>query len=159
MSSAPPPRSTPRQALSASEVGLYVAHTGTAKGRGVYAARAYAAGEVVELAPVILFDGKFNAIPSEVRELLFNWSALAGVPVAHGLALGYGSLYNHDNPANLRYEADAASRVLRFIAARDVAVGEELTINYNDARGVHTEEGDTWFAKHGIEAITNADGA
>jgi hypothetical protein len=157
--SAMPPPSPPSHALSASDAGLYVAHTGTPKGRGVYSARAYAAGDVVELAPVILFDGKFKAIPAEVRELLFNWSALAGAQVAHGLALGYGSLYNHDNPANLRYEADEPRRVLRFIAARDVAAGEELTINYNDARGVHAEEGDTWFAKHGIEAITNGDSA
>ena len=99
----------------------------------------------------------YERIPAEVRELLFNWSALAGAPAAHGLALGYGSLYNHDNPANLRYEADAPERLLRFIAARDVAAGEELTINYNDAGGVHAVEDDTWFARHhGLKVITTS---
>lgn len=154
-----PPLPTPSPTLPASAAGLYVAHTGTPKGRGVYAGRAYAAGELVELAPVVLFDGAFGSIPAEIRELLFNWSALAGAPAAHGLALGYGSLYNHDNPANLRYEADAPQRLLRFIAARDVAADEELTINYNEAGGVHAVDDDAWFDRHGQKAITTAPAA
>jgi hypothetical protein len=35
-----------------------------------------------------------------------NWEVLANQPPpAHGLALGYGSLYNHSDHANLRYQA------------------------------------------------------
>lgn len=54
---------------------------------------------------------------------------------AHAVALGYGSLFNHDNPASLRYEADPGNLSLRFIATRDIAAGEELTINYNAPQG------------------------
>ena len=161
--SSPPSPPAPADApashvLSGPNPGVYVAHTGTRRGRGVYAVHGYASGDVVEIAPVVLFDGAYATIPAEIRELLFNWTVLAGAPSAHGLALGYGSLYNHDNPANLRYEADAARCLLRFIAARDVGPGEELTINYNAARGSHAPDEDTWFTHHGLAPLGTAPG-
>lgn len=130
---------------------VVVKETGTARGRGVFAQRRFAAGEVVEVAPVVLCDGRFEQVPAGVRELLFDWGALAGAGVhGHGLALGYGSLYNHANPANLRYAADAEARTLRFVAAREIAPGEELTINYNDAAGASAPDGGYWFDRHAI---------
>ena len=130
---------------------VYVRHTGTPKGRGAYAARNYVAGEVVEVCPVILFTGSFASVPDEVRKLLFNWGVLADVSSAHCLALGYGSLYNHENPANMRYEADSAANVLRFIAMRDIAIDEELTVNYNAIGGGHESTTDTWFTGMGVQ--------
>lgn len=141
------------QVMTIQAPSVYVRHTGTAKGRGAYAARAYAAGELIEACPVILFCGTFSAVPEEVRKLLFNWGALAEVPHTHCLALGYGSLYNHQNPSNMRYEAHAASRVLRFIAIRDIGIDEELTINYNAVGGGHESEHDTWFNGMGVEPV------
>ena len=43
---------------------------------------------------------------------------------SHCPALGYGSLYNHGNPANMRYEGDDEAKVLRFVAIRAIAAGE-----------------------------------
>ena len=86
-----------------------VAHTGTSKGRGVFATRDHAAGEIVESCPVILFNATFVEIPIEVRRILFNWGVLANTRQSHCLALGYGSLYNHGNPANMRYEGDGST--------------------------------------------------
>jgi uncharacterized protein len=131
---------------------VYVRDTGTSKGRGAYALRAHRAGETVEECPVVLFTGSFTSIPDEVRKLLFNWGVLADVASAHCLALGYGSMYNHDNPANMRYEADAVAGVLRFVAMRDIGVDEELTVNYNAVGGGSESKDDTWFAGMGIEA-------
>jgi hypothetical protein len=128
-----------------------VRETGTTKGRGAYAARAFAAGETIEACPVILFSGSFSSVPDEVRKLLFNWGVLAEVAGTHCLALGYGSLYNHENPANMRYEADPGNKVLRFIAARDIGVDEELTVNYNAIGGGHESGADTWFAGMGLK--------
>lgn len=147
----------PHVPLAVGSADMYVADTGTAKGRGVFAARDFTAGEVVELAPVVLFDSSFGNLPSQIRELLFNWAYLAESSTAHGLALGYGSLYNHANPANLRYEADPVNRVLRFIAARHVAAGEELTINYNATGGGNQSEQGTWFACHGVDEVEAKD--
>lgn len=130
---------------------VYVKDTGTSKGRGAYAARAHAEGETVEACPVVLFTGSYASVPDEVRKLLFNWGVLARTEAAHCLALGYGSLYNHENPANMRYEADAESRLLRFVAIRDIAADEELTVNYNAIGGGHESDQNTWFIGMGVE--------
>jgi uncharacterized protein len=132
---------------------VYVRETGTAKGRGVFAARPHAQGQTVEVCPVVLFSGAFASVPDPVRKLLFNWSVLADVPSTHCLALGYGSMYNHQNPANMRYEADASAAVLRFIAVRAIAQDEELTVNYNAIGGGPASDADTWFARMGIDVF------
>jgi hypothetical protein len=77
----------------------YVRETGKDRGRGVFAARARGAGGLVEACPVVLFAGSFASVPHEVRQLLFDWGVLSGTqaaPATHGLALGYGSRYDHD---------------------------------------------------------------
>ena len=132
---------------------VYVKDTGSAKGRGVYAARPHVDGELIEVCPVVLFFGSFTDIPDEIRKLLFNWGVLANRGNTHGLALGYGSLYNHDNPANMRYEADATHPLLRFIAVRAIAQDEELTVNYNAIGGGHESVNDTWFNRMGIKPV------
>jgi hypothetical protein len=132
---------------------VYVKHTGDARGRGVFAARSHVDGELIESCPVVLFFVPFAAVPDEVRKLLFNWGALSGTGSQHGLALGYGSLYNHDNPANLRYEADQERAVLRFVAVRAIAQDEELTVNYNAVGGGFVSSADTWFDRMNIEPL------
>ena len=78
---------------------IYVRDTGTAMGRGAFAGRPFAAGETVEVCPVVLFHGKVSAVPGEIKRLLFDWGRLACTGTTHCLPLGYGSMYNHDNPA------------------------------------------------------------
>jgi SET domain-containing protein len=135
-------------------VNVYIRDTGTARGRGVFAARPFADGETIEECPVILLTGRFASIPDEVRKILFDWGELAAVPHVHCLALGYGSLYNHRNAANLRYVADVEAKVLRFIALRAIAPDEELTINYNDASGSHAADaGRNWFTRMGLAQL------
>lgn len=130
---------------------VVIRHTGTPTGRGAYAGRAFDAGDLVESCPVVLFDGSFHSVPDPVRKLLFNWGYLAGTESMHCLALGYGSLYNHANPANMRYEADAQHGALRFVAVRRIEVGEELTVNYNAVGGGSQSAEDTWFARMGVQ--------
>ena len=127
----------------------FVAETGTSKGRGVFAARPHATGELVEACPVIVFSAQFAGVPPEVRSILFNWGILAKTQDAHCLALGYGSMYNHGNPANMRYEGQADARVLRFIAIRPIAEGEELTVNYSAEGGGHESPDNDWFKRMG----------
>lgn len=109
------------------------------RGRGVFAARAFAADEVIERAPVIVFPR------ADVRPLAgtllddywFWWD-----DEHNAAALGCGSLYNHDCPANARFERDRDGRMLVFTAARAIAVGEEITINYG---GAPAAENAVWF--------------
>jgi hypothetical protein len=98
-------------------------------------------------------SNSFSAIPEEVRSLLFNWGVLASSTNRHCLALGYGSMYNHANPSNMRYEADGHAMCLRFIAVRDIAADEELTVNYNANGGGHQSESDTWFHHMGVSVF------
>jgi hypothetical protein len=147
--------STPDSPASIHAPQVYIRDTGTLKGRGAYAARAHASGETVEDCPVLLFTGAHASVPATVRQILFNWGVLANTHSGHCLALGYGSLYNHANPANMRYEADAGAQVLRFVAVRSIAADEELTINYNAVGGGHESAQDTWFAGMSITVLGN----
>lgn len=144
------------QTMTISAPSVYIKATGTSKGRGAYASRSHVAGETVESCPVVLFTGSFASVPEEVRKLLFNWGVLARTNSSHCLALGYGSMYNHENPSNMRYEADAAAGVLRFIAIRDIGADEELTVNYNAIGGGHSSEQDTWFNGMGVTPFVSA---
>lgn len=119
--------------------------TGTPKGRGVFATRALYKGDIVEICPVLPIACSYAELPADLRTTLFSWRVLAGAEGVFGLALGYGSLYNHDNPANLRYAASGNGEGLVFIADRHIAAGEELTINYNASAGATRSTEDNWF--------------
>lgn len=130
-----------------------VRDTGSARGRGVFTTRAHGAGEVVETAVAFVFSLRSAHLPDLLRKCIFSWEVLAEQPGTRALALGFGSLYNHANPANMRYEADAEHELLRFIAVRDIAADEELTINYNAVGGAAEWADDNWFASHSIERL------
>lgn len=135
---------------------ICIRETGTAKGKGVFALRAFTRGEVVEVAPVLVLKTDYDTLPALLKTYVFDWTTLTGVPRTQGVALGYGSMYNHDNPANLVYQADARRRVMRYVAARDIAAGEELTINYNAVGGVAEWHDDNWFERVGIDVIATS---
>lgn len=129
---------------------LCIKDTGTSRGKGVFARRAFAEGEIVEVAPVLVLKSEFDELPELLKTYVFDWTALTGAIGRNALALGYGSMYNHDNPANLRYEADAREELMRFVAVRGIAMDEELTINYNDVNG-QSDSNNDWFERMDIE--------
>lgn len=132
---------------------LCVKETGTSRGKGVFAQRGFSDGETVEVAPVLIMKIDYDALPELLKTYVFDWATLTGAPGRQALVLGYGSMYNHDNPANLRYEADAREGVMRYVAARTIQPNEELTINYNAAGGVPSWDDDNWFERVGIDLI------
>ena len=88
-----------------------------------------------------------------IKRIAFGWGRLARLQrIQPAIVLGYGSLYNHANPASLRCEADAANNLVRLVATRDIGVDEELTINYNSLdEGTSTD--DSWFVVNGVTPI------
>jgi SET domain-containing protein len=136
----------------------YVKDTGNARGRGVFAARAIKAGETVEVCPVIVVDQYVTNLPPEIGRVVYGWSYLVTRQVGPltAVALGYGSLYNHDNPSNMRYEADGPMQALRYIAVRDIAQDEELTVNYNAVGGGAEWNENAWFADKRITPIVTS---
>ncbi|MBM3122508.1 MAG: SET domain-containing protein [Chloroflexi bacterium] len=131
----------------------YVKDTGTAKGRGVFASRRLSAGEIVEACPVIVLPSRWNQMPTEVQHVVFDWGFLTRQRAASCLALGWGSMYNHANPANLRYVALADQGIMQFVAAREIEADEELTINYNETGGDISSTEDVWFKNAGVAPI------
>jgi len=132
---------------------IYIKETGTIKGRGAFANRDFVEGEVVEQCPVIILLRHFESLPPRIKTIAFNWGNLAKTTPSHALALGFGSLYNHDNPAKLHYKADPNDEAIIFIAASAIKKDEELTINYNASGGGHLSNNDTWFKRHNITPL------
>jgi SET domain-containing protein len=125
------------------------------KGWGVVATRRIQVGETVEIVPIVRLFRAITDRHLNLKHRVFDWEALGGRAGETALALGYGSMYNHRNPANLRYSAihDGSSSALVYIAARDIAAGEELTINYNDTKGETTSTQDNWFEERGVTPL------
>ena len=115
-------------------------------GRGVFSKEFIKAGEVVEIAPVLLIPkgdlqeidyapGKFelkktrkNPIKDkdiQISRYVFFWNE-----ELEAIALGYGSLYNHSSNPNIKHERDYQNETITFIALKDLNPGEELYINY-----------------------------
>ena len=131
----------------------YLAQTGTLKGIGVFASRTIEAGEVVEVSPVIPLKLEIEEMEAGLKRRVFNWERLASRQGTSAIALGYGSMYNHANPANMRYSSALAGEAIAFIAVREIDRGEELTINYNGVGGEPVSSEDVWFKACGVVPI------
>jgi hypothetical protein len=100
------------------------------KGRGVRAGRAFASGELIDRAPVIVLSAQEWQLVEQtvLGHFAFGWDEARG---SVAIALSQGSLFNHSYAPNVASDKDVRGRCIVFSAARDIAVGEELTINYN----------------------------
>ena len=131
----------------------YLKDTGTTKGRGVFAVRNISMGEIVEVCPVVVLGSRWNQIPKEVQRVVFDWGYLTKGEPASCLALGWGSMYNHANPANLLYRAVPENLCIQFVAARNIEANEELTVNCNETGGDISSTEDVWFKDSGVTPI------
>ena len=98
------------------------------RGWGVFARRSIACDELIEEVPVLIFPSADLYRPdgtSRLADYVYTWD---DEHVA--IALGYGSLYNHSYTPNARYIDDDPC-VKQYFAIRDIARGEEITVNYN----------------------------
>ena len=117
--------------------GLYIKHTG-GSGRGVFTSEAIPTGGIIELAPVILLSADDRKIihGTRLHDYYYQWAGDAAA-----IALGYGSLYNHSDHANVEFELDYDQELVRFTALRGIRSGEELTTDYR----VGDPEMQLWF--------------
>ena len=97
------------------------------KGRGVFAKCPIRKGRIVERVPVLLVPiaDLVGALENpSLNRYFYHWDK------KHvAVCLGYGSLYNHSFQPNARYAH--GPNVMTYRALRDIATGEEITINYN----------------------------
>lgn len=96
-------------------------------GRGVFADRAFKVGELIEVCELIVMPKEQVTLlePTLLEDYVFVWNDTVAV------VLGNGSLYNHSYTPNAIYLRDFDRGVIRFVAHRDIAPGDEITINYN----------------------------
>ena len=114
-------------------------------GRGVFAAEPIKNGELIEICPVLVMNrGDMELLDKTyLYDYYFLWGE-NGEDCA--VALGYGSLYNHDCPSNADYDMDFDNKNIEIIAVRDIAIGDEITINYH---GDPNDPSPTWFMTDG----------
>ena len=133
---------------------IQVQYVSSEVGRGVFSIRAFFKNEVVKVSPIFELDEKYSKLPQAFKDRVFNWGHLTGTESSRAIALGYGSIYNHSDTPNLRYEADYDSKILKFITMRAIDPGEHLTIHYDHADGKHKKIENDWFEKHEINKET-----
>ncbi|HET9896582.1 MAG TPA: SET domain-containing protein-lysine N-methyltransferase [Streptosporangiaceae bacterium] len=116
---------------------LYVAFSDR-HGRGVFAARDFAANAVLEICPVLVVPvAQRTAVNTTVLfDYCYEWDGGAG------LALGFGSLYNHSYEPNAHYRQHIDRGLVIVTALRDIAKDQEITINY---RGDPADQSPVWY--------------
>jgi SET domain-containing protein len=93
-------------------------------------------------------------LPTEFKRRSFDWSGLIAKRKGQiAFPLGYGSMYNHANPANLTYSGLRSTNVLMFVANQVIKAGAELTINYDERSGVNRSSESPWATRNDIELI------
>jgi len=111
---------------------IYVGLT-AGRGRGVFAARAYAPGERIEVCPVIVCGGAEAAALLDRTEFFNYYFAWGEGDEGCAIALGFGSLYNHSYSPNADHVRNFPEGSITVTACRPIGAGEEITINYMGA--------------------------
>ena len=99
------------------------------KGRGIFALRNFKAGEIIESAPVLIFDTKErkNLEKTFLSHYIYPWRSTRGA----ALVLVYGSIYNHSFSPNADWKQNFKTKCMIYRAIKNIKRGEEITVNYN----------------------------
>jgi SET domain-containing protein len=103
------------------------------KGRGIIAKAPITAGELIERSPVLPIGSVESESPG-LNDYSFAWGEdVEGFEPGKECAvgLGYLSLYNHSDTSNVSLTRHYEENEMSIRALRDIAAGEELTINYD----------------------------
>jgi uncharacterized protein len=118
---------------------LYVASS-PRHGRGVFAGHRFASKAIIEICPVVIVPAAQRAAldTTLIYDHYYKWGDAAGV------AMGFGSLYNHSYEPNARYHKDMDRDLVVVTALKAIAEDEEITINYN---GKPADQTPVWYEK------------
>lgn len=101
----------------------------TGKGLGVFATEEIKKGTIIERAPVLPLTPteRGHAEKTILNHYVYPWRSTRSAAVA----FGYGSIYNHSFSPNADWKQDFRRTQMVYTALRDIAAGEEITVNYN----------------------------
>lgn len=99
------------------------------KGRGVFAAKDFREGDVIEVCPALILPKKDYKLidESEMSNYIFAWGE---DDEGYAVCFGYGSIYNHSHEPNAKFEKDLEKQHFVFKAIRDIQKGEEICTDY-----------------------------
>ncbi|RXK62778.1 SET domain-containing protein-lysine N-methyltransferase [Lacibacter luteus] len=108
---------------------LYIDNTAD-KGRGVFTEQGIDAGEIIEMAPVIVMSAAERVLLDQtlLHDYIFEWGE---GKTECAMALGWIPVYNHSYASNAEYFMDFEEGWMFVKSVRSIAPGEEITINYN----------------------------
>ena len=112
-----------------------------AKGRGVFTSIALKADTEVEESPVIVMtkNDRIHLDMTLLHDYIFEWGPQQEECC---MALGLVPIYNHSYESNCDYFMDFEAQTIMIRTVKDIAAGEELTINYN---GDWKDDKKIWF--------------
>ncbi|OGE18162.1 hypothetical protein A3F00_04100 [Candidatus Daviesbacteria bacterium RIFCSPHIGHO2_12_FULL_37_11] len=109
-------------------------------GKGVFAGENIRKGEVIEVAPILILE--FSDFIDTKWNLLFEYYFWMDDFVV--LALGYGSMYNHSENANIEYRILKDEKIIIFTTIKNIKRDEELLFNYS---GSFSKKAPLWFER------------
>jgi len=109
--------------------------------RGVFCIEDISKDEIIEVCQII----NLNDIDTKIIDntFLYNYY-FSWKDNGSAICLGNGSIYNHSIKPNSEYIKDFDNSIIRFIALKDIKVGEEILVNYN---GTPDSDKKVWFEK------------
>ncbi len=108
--------------------GAVVIDSSTVSGRGAFAARPIAEGEIIERCPAL------EVTDRDIGGELLNYVFYGSAENLRLVAMGYGMLFNHSPKPNVAYyrEDTPLGAELVLYALRNIGKNEELFYNYGD---------------------------
>ena len=108
------------------------------KGRGVFADRRFAKGELIERAPVAVVPTCqwYYIEKTLLVDYCYCWEDEMAV------AFGRIMILNHSYCPNAYYEKRLEDRIIELVALCDIEDGEEILVNYN---GDPADDSPVWF--------------
>ncbi|CAO3628554.1 unnamed protein product [Cunninghamella echinulata] len=98
------------------------------KGRGVFSTKLIPNHTLIDISPILLFNCKEYADHGKYTVLdhyTYVWEN-----GNFALALGLGSMFNHDKNPNVGFIRNFKNNVIKYITLRDIQPNEELNISY-----------------------------
>lgn len=103
------------------------------RGRGAFASRVIAEGEIIERAPVMTFSPAELELINQTRltDYLFYWPpGPDGEPEDEVMVLGLISMVNHSPQPNTTFVKHRDQNLVELVALRRIEAGEELVSRY-----------------------------
>lgn len=104
------------------------------KGYGVFATKNINEGDLIEKCYCIKAADTFPELPSPLMDYAYNYpQGIETDKTIQVIALGYGSIYNHDDTPNAKWKDAEEEMYFDFIAIKDIKAGEEICTYYGDS--------------------------